>query len=255
MDIQYLNRESHHRLAYIYSPSSDVGRDLPAVMFCGGFRSDMMGTKAAYFEAQCQARGQEYLRFDYSGHGASGGDFKDGMIGSWFADALDVFDAIINKPVIIVGSSMGGWIGLLMAQARADFVKGLVGIAAAPDFTERLYHEELSEDHRRTIAAQGYVEIPNEYSDDPYVFTADLFEDGRRNMVLNQAHTHTYPIALFHGMRDTSVPESVPLLIKETYSGGPLDITFIDDGDHRLSRPQDLVMIDAAIDGLSRNID
>lgn len=249
--VQYLKREDAPDLAYIYTPADDRGVGLPVVMFCGGFKSDMMGTKAAYFEDQCKARGQAYLRFDYSGHGMSGGAFKDGTIGAWLGDALAIFDALVNGSVVVAGSSMGGWIGLLMARERAEFVKGYIGIAAAPDFTKRLYDSEMSDEHREAIAAQGYVEISNEYSDEPYIFTKALFEDGRHNFVLDRDTVHDYPMVLFHGRLDTSVPESAPLAIGQRYSGASLETVFIDDGDHRLSRDQDLEMIAKGIADIS----
>lgn len=254
MNIQYLERSDAPKLAYVYSPAGDEGKDLPAVIFCGGYRSDMGGTKATHFEAQCQARGQAYLRFDYSGHGDSDGAFKDGTIGSWFNDALAVFDEILDGPVVIVGSSMGGWIAMLLAKARADRVKGLIGVAAAPDFTEKLYHDDLNDEQRSVIDSQGYVEIPNDYSDEPYMFTAKLFEDGKQHLLLNREHIHDYPITLFHGLRDATVAKDVPLAIEAHYSGGPLDIVFIDDGDHSLSRLQDLELLDAEIVSMSKTV-
>ena len=251
MDIQYLGRKGSNKLAYVYSPASEQGDDLPTVVFCGGFKSDMMGTKATYFEEQCRAKGQAYLRFDYSGHGLSSGDFKDGTISSWFSDALSVVDEITQGPLVIVGSSMGGWIGLLLAQARAERMKGFIGIAAAPDFTTRLYDEELSDEHRTEIAEKGYVKIPNDYDDEPYIFTQALFDDGKKNLILDRDHTHDYPITLFHGLCDATVPKETPLSIRDRYSGGLLDIVFIDDGDHSLSRPQDLEILMAEIQSMS----
>jgi pimeloyl-ACP methyl ester carboxylesterase len=251
-EIQYLQREGGKKLAYIYSPASDAGKDMPTLVFCGGFKSDMMGTKATYFEAQCRARGQAYVRFDYSGHGLSGGEFKEGTIGAWCEDALAIFDTVTKGPVIIAGSSMGGWIALLMAQARADRVKGLIGIAAAPDFTERLYDDEFDDAQREAVETQGYVEEPNDYSDEPYIFTKALFEDGKQNLVLTCDHTHDYPITLFHGLQDHVVPKESPLAIRDRYGRGALDIVFIEDGDHSLSRPQDLEMIEAEIAAMSR---
>lgn len=249
--VRYLKREGAPDLAYIYTPADDRGADLPIVMFCGGFRSDMMGTKAEYFENQCKARGQAYLRFDYSGHGLSGGAFKGCTISTWLGDSLAIFDVLVNGPVVVVGSSMGGWIGLLMARERSEFVKGYIGIAAAPDFTQRLYDDELSDEHREAIEAQGYVEIPNEYSDEPYIFTKALFEDGANNFVLSGNTAHDYPIILFHGRLDTTVPESAPLAIQQRYSGSSFEIVFIDDGDHRLSTTQDLEMINQGIARIS----
>jgi len=247
MDIQTLTRVGQPNIAYVYSAADENGKAFPTVMFCGGYRSDMCGTKATFLEEQCRARGQAYLRFDYSGHGQSGGAFKDGTIGSWCEDAQAVFNAVINGPVIIVGSSMGGWIALLLAEIHAVHVRGLIGVAAAPDFTEKLYHNELNDEHRALIDRQGYVEIPNAYSDEPYMFTKALFENGKDNLMLNRDHEHDYPITLLHGLRDATVAKEVPIAIKDRYSGGPLDIIYIDDGDHSLSRPQDLKILDQEI--------
>ncbi|MFK7840037.1 MAG: alpha/beta hydrolase family protein [Bdellovibrionales bacterium] len=251
MNIQYLDRDTKPRLAYSFSPAKDGCENLPTVMFCGGFRSDMNGTKATFLEDLCVERGQAYLRFDYSGHGQSGGDFKDGTIGAWFNDTLDIFNAIINGPVIIVGSSMGGWIGLLFAQVNASFVKGFIGIAAAPDFTARLYDEELNDDQRQNIIDNGYLEVANEYSDEPYIFTAGLFEDGKNHFILDAVKTNAYPITLLHGLKDSTVPREVPEMIKANYKGGPLDIIYIDDGDHSLSRHQDLEILKSELIGMS----
>lgn len=253
MQVEYLEREGEPKLAYVYTKASDEGTALPTVMFCGGFKSDMMGTKAGSFEEKCKARGQAYLRFDYSGHGMSEGEFKDGTIGQWFADTLAVFDAVVNGPVIIVGSSMGGWIGLLLARARFEFVKGFIGIATAPDFTERLYHEEFNDEQRAAIEEQGFVETPSDYGE-PYIFTKALIEDGRNHRVLDGQQKHDYPMTLFHGRADTVVPEHVPQDIEKVYRGSdnaPLKIVYIDDGDHSLSRPEDLAFINAAISGMS----
>ena len=251
VNVQYLKRENGPRLAYIHTPAQGDGAAMPTVMFCGGFKSDMMGTKAEYFEEKCRLCGQAYIRFDYSGHGFSDGAFVDGTIGSWFQDALDIFDSVVNGPVILVGSSMGGWIGLLLAKRREELVKGFVGIAAAPDFTVRLYNEELDEDQRKRVQRSGFVEIPNDYSDDPYIFTKTLFEDGEQHVLLDRDHVHEYPIRLFQGLKDDAVPKEVSLAIQARFSGSDLDVVFIEDGDHRLSRSQDLEMIMSAIEEMS----
>ncbi len=251
-ELQYLKREELPALAYVYSAAKDKGAHLPTVMFCAGFKSDMQGTKALYLEEKCKELGQAYIRFDYSGHGESEGDFKDGTIGAWFKDALAILDEIIQGSVIIIGSSMGGWIGLLLAQSREERVKGFIGIAAAPDFTERLFHEEFSEEQREAVQKHGYVEIPNDYSDDPYIFTKALFEDGKKRLLLNREHIHNYPITLLHGLEDKTVPRETPLAIKEQYTGGSLDIIFTEDGDHSLSRPEDLELLLSSLKSMNK---
>lgn len=242
MKAKFLNRSEKPDLAYHYTQG-----DRPIVMFCGGYRSDMNGTKAVYLERECIKRGQGYLRFDYSGHGESGGAFNDGTIRKWFEDALDIFDAVINGPVVIVGSSMGGWIGLLLAQARANFVKGMVGIAAAPDFTEHLYHQELNAAQRFIVEEQGYISIPNDYSDEPYHFTKMFFDDAKDCLVLKKGNTAKFPMSLIHGLKDKDVPAETPQRIKDIYIDSHVEITCVEDGDHRLSRPQDLELINQEI--------
>ncbi|MGH1397670.1 MAG: alpha/beta hydrolase [Alphaproteobacteria bacterium] len=247
--VQYLKRNDKPDLAYIYSEGENTA--LPIVIFCGGYASDMQGTKAVYFENACKARGQSYLRFDYSGHGQSGGAFADGTIGTWAADALAIFDHIVKDHwCVIVGSSMGGWIGLLLANKREEQLAGYIGIAAAPDFTEELFHERLNNEQRETVMQDGRVLIPNDYSDDPYVFTRELFEDGKENCLLRDKHVPSYPMHLFQGMEDNDVHPDTANAIQKAYGGG-VEITFIKDGDHRLSRPQDLEAIERVIEYFS----
>ncbi len=248
---QYLERPDKPKLAYVYSAPSSDHADKPSIMFCGGYRSDMNGTKATYLENWCQEQGLGYVRFDYSAHGQSEGDFKDGTIGSWLQDACDVFESTINGPVIVVGSSMGGWIGLLLTKRYTQWVKAYIGIAAAPDFTERLYHEELNDEQRRMMDDLGYTEIPNDYSDEPYIFTKQFVEDGKTHLLLTTQQEHTFPIVLLHGLDDTVVPKETPLSIQEHYTakdGASFDLVFIDDGDHSLSKAEDLQILLANLD-------
>jgi len=161
-----LKRPNKPDIAYIYTPPAGKGAALPQVIFLGGFKSDMAGTKAVYLEEQCKARGQGYLRLDYSGHGYSGGKFEDGTIGSWKNDALAVIDHLQLRDVILVGSSMGGWISLIMTVQRPDLVKAVIGIAAAPDFTDDMWFNRLDDKLRAEITLNGKVAIPNDYSDD-----------------------------------------------------------------------------------------
>lgn len=234
------------KLAYIHTPPKTESKKYPPVIFFGGFMSDMNGTKAAYLEKQCMARGQEYLRFDYTGHGLSEGNFSDGTVGSWKEDALSVFDHIIKKPAILVGSSMGGWIALHLLLARNEMVKALIGIAAAPDFTESMYNEYLTAEQKREIAEKGHTELPSDY-DAPYIITRALIEDGKKQCLLNKEHAISAPIHLIQGKKDAQVPWETALKIKESFKGGRVDISFIEDGDHSLSRPQDLALLDAQV--------
>ena len=252
MSSSILQREGKPNLAYVLTEFSEEGSDLPLVMFCGGYKSDMNGTKATYLEDVCKARGQAYLRFDYSGHGASDGAFEDGKIGSWLDDALDVYDAAgRGRPVILVGSSMGGWIALLFAVQRVGSLKGLIGIAAAPDFTKGLWEEELTEEQRQTIMEKGKLEIPNDYSDEPYIFTKVLFEDANNHMLLDGKHNIEAPMRIIQGMKDTDVPWQTAVRIQESFIGDDVETIFVDDGDHRLSRPEDLELLAKEVTRLS----
>lgn len=241
-----LKRENEPDIAYVYTPSSGAGKSLPIVMFCGGFKSDMEGTKALYLEEQCKARGQGYVRFDYRGHGQSDGDFTDGTIGLWKKDAFDVLQTAAEGKVILVGSSMGGWISLLLVDEHPDRVAGLVGIAAAPDFTKGFYEEEFTEELKAKLAAQGYIELPNDYSDEPYIITKALIDDGNDQLFMERTHKFDVPVRLVQGMKDADVPWQTAHRIKNVIEGD-VEVYLVEEGDHRLSRPEDLELIDAQI--------
>lgn len=227
-----------------------ASKTLPGVMFCGGFRSDMTGSKATYLEEQCRARSQSFVRFDYTGHGQSSGKFEDGTIGSWFQDALDVFDTLTEGPQIVVGSSMGGWIALLIARARKARMAGLIGLAPAPDFTEDVYNHEFGEEERRHLAANGVIYIPSNYGD-PYPLTAALFEDGKKHLMLKDRIDLAFPVRLIHGKQDPDVPWQKSEHILRQLISPDAGIIWVDDGDHRLSRPEDLALIDKTVLDLS----
>lgn len=239
-----LQRENKPDLAHVFT---DGDAEQPAIVFLGGYASDMAGTKAIWLEEQAKARGQAYLRLDYSGHGESGGLFEDGTIGSWKDDARDVIAHVLsNRPLIVVGSSMGGWIGLLLSLELNEQVQALVGIAAAPDFTREI-EERLSPAQRAQMATQGYAEQPNDYSDQPYIFTRALIEDGEMRCLLDGSHTTNAKLILLQGKRDADVPWEKANRICAVFDAPYKEARFIDDGDHRLSRPQDLEMINQAI--------
>lgn len=253
-NVQYLERQGKPRLAYVHVPASDEGKKYPLLMFCGGYRSDMTGTKATYLEQQCKQRGQAYVRFDYSGHGVSEGRFEDGTIGVWKQDALDVLNAISpSGPVVLAGSSMGGWIGLLIALEWKGTLNGFVGIAAAPDFTEEIY-SRLNEAQKKELLGKGRLAVANDYSQEPYAFTKELYEDGKNHLILNKSRKIDFPVRLIQGMQDKDVPFQTALNIEKMFSEGDVDIAFVQDGDHRLSKPEDLALIDREICGLCKII-
>lgn len=224
---------------------------LPGIVFLGGFASDMNGTKAMALDAYCAATGRAFLRFDYTGHGQSSGHFTDGTIGKWRDDALAVIDRLTEGPQILIGSSMGGWLMLLCTLARPQRIAALIGLAAAPDFTEELMWGQMDADMRARLLAEGRIEEPSAYSDQPYVITRALIEDGRRHLLLGQDIAIDQPVRLLHGQADEDVPFTVSLRLAERLISEDVVVTLIKDGDHRLSRPQDLERLITAIEELS----
>lgn len=215
---------------------------VPTVVFLPGFRSDMAGDKATGLARFCDEHGQAMLRFDYSGHGVSGGDFLQGTIGTWLADALAVIDRLTQGKLVLVGSSMGGWLALLVALARPERVAGLIGIAAAPDFTETLMWEAMTYDERARIERDGVLHVPSQYGD-PTPVTRALIEDGRNYLILGGPIDLACPVRLLHGQADPDVPWELALRIAARLSTPNVEISLIKDGDHRLSRPRDLTLL------------
>ena len=224
----------------------------PGVMFLGGFMSDMTGTKATALEAHCHRAGRAFVRFDYSGHGESGGAFRDGTIGAWRDDALAVLDGAARGPQVLVGSSMGGWVMLLVALARPERVAGLVGVAAAPDFTEDLIWSTLDDETRQRLTKTGAIELPCDYDDDPYPITMGLIEEARGHLLLHAPIPLDCPIHLLQGMVDEDVPWRTALRIAERVRSESVVVELIKDGDHRLSREHDLSRLCAAIETVAR---
>ena len=216
-----------------------------------GFRSDMNGIKATALAGHCRSRDHAFLRFDYFGHGASSGDFRAGTIGRWLEDALEVIDRLTEGPQILVGSSMGGWIALLAALARPGRVKALIGIAPAPDFTEDLIWARLSEAQRRELLERGELAAASAYEADPIPITLRLVEEGRRHLLLRGPIRLSCPVRLLHGMEDPDVPYQTSLRLVERLTGTEAVVELIEDGDHRLSRPQDLARLFTAVDAMA----
>lgn len=246
-----LDRGDGVELAWAALPGTGDG---PTVVFLGGFRSDMQGSKALALRDFCARQGDAFLRLDYSGHGASGGAFEDGSIGTWAADAAKVIDAVAPGPVVLVGSSMGGWIALLLARAWGARVRGLLGIAAAPDFTYRLMEPEFTRAQRAELERDGITHLPSAYGE-PVPITARLLADGRAQSVLDRPLPFAGPVRLLQGMRDAEVPWSTAPDIAAHLDAADVQVTLVKEGDHRLSRPQDLLLLEETLAGLLRALD
>lgn len=238
----YLETPSGRRIAYQRTKGQG-----PGIVFLGGFKSDMTGTKAVHLEEWARTQGRAFLRFDYSGHGDSSEAFEDGCIGDWAEDAFQAITALTQGPQVLVGSSMGGWISLLVARRMPERVAGLVTIAAAPDFTERGFWPGFSEDQRRTLMRDGRLELPSDYADQPYVITRRLIEDGRDQQVMNQPLDLPFPVRLLQGTADTDVPMQWALDLMAHATSPDLRLTMVKGADHRFSTPECLDLVTGTI--------
>lgn len=232
----------------------------PGLVWLGGYRSDMIGTKAEVIDRWAAENGKASTRHDYSGHGESGGDFADGTISRWLGESLAVFRRFTTGPQILIGSSMGGWIALRMIQelrkaGEGGCVAGLVLIAPAPDFTAELMEPELTAGQKRDLADKGYLEEMSEYSDEPNIFTRALFEDGRQNRVLTGPIDTHCPVHILQGQADPDVPWALALKLVEHLPADDVTLTLVKDGDHRLSRPQDLDLLVRTIEQMVRLVE
>lgn len=244
--VQRLARPDGNFVAYARSE----GR-APTVVFLGGFRSDMTGTKAIALEEWAQRTGRAYLRFDYLGHGQSSGRFEDGTIGRWLDDSLAAIDSLTGDgKLVLVGSSMGGWLSLLAARQRPARLAGLVLIAAAPDFTERMLLKGLSPEDRAKLERDGRLERPSQYSPEPSVFTWRLIEEGRNHLLLDKKLVLPCPVRLLHGQDDPDVPWEYSLQIAEHVEAPEVITTLVKGGDHRLSTPADIARLIATVEEL-----
>ncbi len=239
-----LDRGDGVELAYAYKS----GRS-PTLVFLPGFMSDMGGEKAVMLAEFAAAQGQACLRLDYSGHGASGGQFMDGSIGGWTRDALFLIDRLTEGGLILVGSSMGGWIALLVALARPERLAGLVGIAAAPDFTETLMWDSMAPAERDALLRDGLLRVPSLYGGEQ-VITRRLIEDGRMHLLLGGPIAVSCPVRLLHGQADPDVPWETALKLAHCLSSDDVQVTLVKDGGHRLSRPGDLALLRGVVGAL-----
>ncbi|WP_172293552.1 carboxylesterase [Pseudoruegeria sp. HB172150] len=243
MQPSYLETPQGRRIAYHLTDGLS-----PYVVFLGGFRSDMAGTKALHLESWAQSRGRGFLRMDYSGHGQSSEDFLDGCIGHWAEDAFEVVSRLVDGPVVLVGSSMGGWISLILTQKLPRKLAGFVGIASAPDFTEDSMWAGFSEAQRAELLQSRRVETPSEYSDEPYVITRRLIEEGRDRLVLRSPLPLPFPVRLLQGTADEDVDMSVALRLLDHADGDDIRLTLVKGVDHRFSTPDCLALIECSVE-------
>jgi pimeloyl-ACP methyl ester carboxylesterase len=254
IDPQYLSvgrRSCRRRIAYLRR-AQKPGTALPGIVWLGGFKSDMRGIKAFHLDRYAAAAGCAYLRFDYSGHGLSEGRFQDGTIGSWLEESLKAIRVLTKGPQILVGSSMGGWLALLAARAlhesgEVERLQGLVLVAPAVDFTEKLLWEALPPEARREIEEMGIWPQPSLYSPEPYPIARTLIEEGRKHLLLESAIRAYCPVHILQGMRDEDVPWRHAMELVEHLAADPVSLTLVKDGDHRLSREEDLARLTAAV--------
>lgn len=239
--MEFHDTAAGRRIAYEYTPGTG-----PTVVFLGGYKSDMQGTKAVHLEDWAQDTGRAFLRFDYSGHGESGGKFEDGCIGDWAEDAQSVIEAVTEGPVLLVGSSMGGWIALLMTQRLAD-VAGLVTIAGAPDFTEDGFWADFDAEQRKAIMQDGQVALPSDYGD-PYIVTRRLIEDGRKHLVLRDPLELPFPVRLLQGTADTAVHPDRALKLLDHAASPDMRLVLVDGADHRFSDADCLALIESSVE-------
>ena len=229
--------------------------DGPGVVFLGGFRSDKEGTKAIDLEVWAKEQGRAFLRFDYSGHGSSSGDFLDGSIGDWADDAEAVIRGLTTGPQILVGSSMGGWISLLMARRMPERIAGLVTIAAAPDFTEDGYWANFDEAQKEALEQDGQIALPSDYSDDPYIITKRLIDEGRRQLVLRKPLILPFPVRFLQGTEDAAVSTETATRLLNHAKSVDMRLTLVKGADHRFSDPECLAMIRQAVEEVSAHAD
>jgi pimeloyl-ACP methyl ester carboxylesterase len=246
-----LERPDGHTIAYLSRAAKTKG---PNVLWLSGFKSEMAGTKASALDDWAARTGRGYTRFDYFGHGASSGDFRQGTISRWREDALAVIDQLTEGPQLLVGSSMGAWVALLAVLARPSRVAGMVLIAPAADFTEALLWPRLSGDARRQIEVEGVWLRPSAYDPDPYPITRGLIEDGRKHLLLGAPIALNMPIHILQGMDDPDVPWTHALKLVERLQSSDVTLELVKSGDHRLSTPPEIARLKARIEQMLAKI-
>lgn len=253
--VEFLTCEDGETIAY--SRLKGKGGDRPGVVFLHGFMSDMAGAKALALEEYCAREGLDYVRFDCTGHGQSSGAFERGTIGRWSQDVVTVLDQLTEGPQILVGSSMGGWLMILAALQRKTRIAGLIGIASAPDFTEKLMWDELSDDIKHTLQTEGIWYMPSNYCNGPittYPIAMNLIEEARRHLLLDAPIALTCPVMLLHGMKDEDVPWRISEKLAARLESKDVEIALIKSGDHRLSEPEYLALLQRKLGEMVRKV-
>ncbi len=243
--------EDNEKIAYKMSPGTKLAG--PTIIWCGGLKSDMDGTKAVHLHEWAENHGYRFIRFDYYGHGQSSGKFRDGIVSRWGQDIVTVMDALANQHVILIGSSMGGWASLLAAKAKRKRVKALMLIAPAPDFTEKLMWKNWPDEVKETIMSEGIYYAPSGY-DEPYEYSLELVEDGRAHQLLDEPFAFSGPVRIFQGGQDEVVPWQYSQQLVELLTSLDVTYTLIKDADHSVSRPQDLTLLTQALSDLCQTI-
>ncbi|MDV7269278.1 alpha/beta hydrolase [Thioclava sp. A2] len=238
---EYFTTSENRRIAYHKTEGTG-----PGVVFCGGYKSDMDGTKALALEDWAKHYGRAFLRFDYSGHGQSDGTFEDGAIGDWYEDARDIILALTEGPQVIVGSSMGGWISLLLAREHPEKLAGLVTIAAAPDFTEDSFWAGFTPEQKREMEEVGHIDLPSDYGE-PYRVTRRLVNEGRNRLVMRSPLPLPFPTRFLQGTADTSVSLDTATRLLAHADGPDMRLTLVKGADHSFSTPECLTLVEAAI--------
>ena len=246
---QNLHLTENRRIAYCKTSPAGEGGAHNGVVFLGGFKSDMSGTKALHLEAWAERTGRGFLRFDYTGHGESSGGFEDGCISDWADDAYEAIMRLTEGPQILVGSSMGGWISLLFARRAAHRMAGFVGIAAAPDFTPGM-RAEMDEAAQAEMERTGRWSRPSDYSEEPYVITRRLLDDGDRNLVMTAPLMLPCPVRLLQGTADEDVPVSVALGLVDHLQAPDVRLTLVKGADHRFSGERELALLVETVEGI-----
>ena len=243
LEPHYLALKNGEKLAYHTIYQDRVSATEPGVIFLCGHGSDMNGTKALTLQHLAETDGFGFTRFDYFGHGASDGDFREGTISRWTDDCLAILDEVTTGPQILVGSSLGGWVMLTAARARPPRISGLIGIAAAPDFTETLIWNELDDTQQQEMMKTGKIALPNPYADEDVIYPYPLITDGRNNLVMTAPLNLTIPVCLFHGMQDNEVPWQTAISLSETLASETVTLHFDKMAGHRFSSPEQLAAI------------